>query len=168
MNVYYLHESCQMSSNTCCTWTTQCTCKRRKWHFGSKIVQKSKKILGLNCELIAVRLPVLRDNIKEPSPGGWQKKSSASKREKSKERQSHSESPYCNRHHLPRRPLIPRMVSHSSSSSLIPTNPQVSIPFNPLPNNPSPRVPTGTHQSFQKEIMAELLRHALPAKIWNN
>ena len=74
MNVYYLHESCQMSSNTCCTWTTQCTCKRRKWHFGSKIVQKSKKILGLNCELIAVRLPVLRDNIKEPSPGGWQKK----------------------------------------------------------------------------------------------
>ena len=54
-------------------------------------------------------------------------------------------------------PLIPHHPSTHSSPS--PNS------FIPLPFNPHPRVPTGTHQSFQKEIMAELIRHSLPTKI---
>ena len=107
-----------------------------------------------------------------------------SKREKSKEH--HSESPHCNRHHLPRHPH-PSIPQHpisplsSHQSLIIPTSPNIpssspspfptTLPLSQLLDSftppPYPRVPTGTHKIFQKEIMAELIRQALPIKLFS-
>ena len=131
-----------------------------------------KKILGLNCESNHHRSEITGgcNKIENLSSGRVTKKKSSTREKRQ------SESPHCNnRRHLPLHPpspgWYPPLNHHCPLYPDIPKTPHptttpVPKSFTPfLPNNPPPRVPTGTHQNFQKEIMAELLRHALPEKM---
>ena len=153
--------------------------RRRKRHFGSKIVQESKKIFRTKLWIEPLNGSEIAggccDNRKEPSllreRESYKKNLQQERSPKNATRSLHTATTdiiyLATTSSTTTYPNIPSSVPSSSShNSPYLHCPQLldSFTLQPSTTHP-PRVPTGTHQSFHKEIMAELIRHALPTKI---